>query len=199
MKCGGGGRGLLWMCPPPQKKTPIMSLQYQQTNELELHRTPVLHLFCYSIVAKPVFCVYLVDSARPNPPILSSWRLRASCCEVGSSVSPRNSETEAFRDWALEECIVSLSALRLILSILLNAWDVGCYRRAIGSTLSKIRPIECNVKSRHLKKLTCTETLRQVFFCLMLHIPPPPHTHTVYVYSILIRTGKGRVLNQKED
>jgi hypothetical protein len=45
-----------------------------------------------------------------------------------------------------------------------------------------------NAKCRHLKKLTCKGTLRQVFICLRPKTPyPSPLTH----YSVLIHTGKG--------
>jgi hypothetical protein len=57
----------------------------------------------------------------------------------------------------------------------------------------KMRLIEDNAKFPHLKKFTCTGTLRQVFICLRLRIPypPPPFTHCIRVYRILIHTGKG--------
>jgi hypothetical protein len=59
----------------------------------------------------------------------------------------------------------------------------------------KIRLIEGNAKCRHLKKLTCKGTLRQVFICLRPRTPYPTPLHTVYVYmySILIHTGKGEI------
>jgi hypothetical protein len=84
------------------------------------------NLFGYPIDCKNQYCVYLVDSARPNLSILSSWRLRASCCEVGSSASPRNSETEAFRDWALEEC----SNFHLLYDLFSKSWlTLGVFNR----------------------------------------------------------------------
>ncbi len=43
---------------------------------------------------------------------------------------------------------------------------------AITPPRRKIRPIESNAKCRYLKKLTCKETLQQVFFCLR---PPPSY------------------------
>jgi hypothetical protein len=47
----------------------------------------------------------------------------------------------------------------------------------------KIRFIE---ECRHLKKLTCKGTLRQVFICLRSRTPyPPPPLHCNRVYSIL--------------
>jgi hypothetical protein len=57
----------------------------------------------------------------------------------------------------------------------------------------KIRLTEGNAKCRHLKKLTCTETLQQVFIFLRPREPhtPPPLTHCMRVYSILIHTRKG--------
>jgi hypothetical protein len=56
----------------------------------------------------------------------------------------------------------------------------------------KIRLIEGNSKCCHLKKLIYKETLRQVFICLRPGAPyPPPITHCIRVYSILINTGKG--------
>ncbi len=51
----------------------------------------------------------------------------------------------------------------------------------------KIRLIENNAKCRYLKKLTCKGTLRQVFY---LYESPTPY-HNIYVYCILIHTGKG--------
>jgi hypothetical protein len=48
-------------------------------------------------------------------------------------------------------------------------------------------------KCRHLKKLTCKGTLRQVcIYPSEAQNPKPPHLHTVYVYSIFIHTGKGK-------
>ncbi len=56
----------------------------------------------------------------------------------------------------------------------------------------KIRLIESNAKFRHLTSLTCKGTLRQVFICLRPRTPyPPPLTHCIHVYSILIHTGRG--------
>ncbi len=60
----------------------------------------------------------------------------------------------------------------------------------------KIRLIEGNAKCRHLKKLTCKGTSRQVFICLRPRTPYFPLTHCIRVYSIRIHTGKwgwGRV------
>ncbi len=62
----------------------------------------------------------------------------------------------------------------------------------------KIRLLEGNANCRHVKKLTCKGTLRQVFICLTPRAPfsPTPFTHCIRVYSILIHTGKeggGRV------
>jgi hypothetical protein len=66
----------------------------------------------------------------------------------------------------------------------------------------KIRLIEGNSKCRHLKKLTCEGTLRQVFICLRPRNPSlNPLTHCIRVYSILIHTGKGgegEEFNQRE-
>ncbi len=45
----------------------------------------------------------------------------------------------------------------------------------------KIKLIEGNAKCRHLKKLTCKETLWQVFICLRPRTQNPPLSHTVYV------------------
>ncbi len=52
--------------------------------------------------------------------------------------------------------------------------------------------LEGNGKCRHLKKLTCKRTLRQVFISLKPrpHIPHPL-THCIRVFSILIHTGNG--------
>ncbi len=57
----------------------------------------------------------------------------------------------------------------------------------------KIRLIEGNAKSRRLKKVTCTGTLRQVFICLRPRTPyPPPPTYSIY--TVYLFTGKeGRV------
>ncbi len=46
--------------------------------------------------------------------------------------------------------------------------------------------IDTNAKCRHQKKFTCKGTLRQVFIC---PIPPPPRSHTVYVYVNSHREG----------
>jgi hypothetical protein len=60
----------------------------------------------------------------------------------------------------------------------------------------KIKLIEGNAKCGHLKKLTCKGTLRQA-----QNPKPPPLTHCIRVYNILIHTEKmrgGRELNQRE-
>ncbi len=44
--------------------------------------------------------------------------------------------------------------------------------------------IEGNEKCRHLKKLTCKETLRQVFICLRPRTPYPP-PYTLYICVIV--------------
>jgi hypothetical protein len=43
---------------------------------------------------------------------------------------------------------------------------------------------EGNSKCRHLKKLSCKGTLRQVFICLRPRTPYPPPVHTVKVYTV---------------
>ncbi len=48
----------------------------------------------------------------------------------------------------------------------------------------KIRLKEGNAKCRHLKKLTCNGTWRQVFICLRPRTPYPPPLYTVYVYNV---------------
>jgi hypothetical protein len=65
-------------------------------------------------------------------------------------------------------------------------FEMGCPRR-------KIRLIEGNAKCCHLKKLTCNGALRQVFICLSPGTPnpPPPPTHCIRVYRIIIHTRKG--------
>jgi hypothetical protein len=55
----------------------------------------------------------------------------------------------------------------------------------------KRRLMEDDAKCRHLKKLTCTETLRQVFICLMSRTPYPIPPYTGAQYTVLILTGKG--------
>ncbi len=60
----------------------------------------------------------------------------------------------------------------------------------------KIRLIESNSKCRHPKNLTCKGTLRQVFICLR----PRTQYRSLHIraYNILIHTGKGGELNQRE-
>ncbi len=67
--------------------------------------------------------------------------------------------------------------------------------RVKGETRRKIRLIEGIAKCCHLDKLTYKGTLWQVFICLP---EPPPLTHCIRVYSILIHTGKVGELNQRE-
>jgi hypothetical protein len=64
-------------------------------------------------------------------------------------------------------------------------------RENVGRERRKIRLIEGNAKCRHLKKLTCKGTLRQVFISLRprTHIPPPLHTQ---------KRQAGGELNQRE-
>jgi hypothetical protein len=59
----------------------------------------------------------------------------------------------------------------------------------IGIGRRNMRLIEGNEKCRHLKKLTCKRTLRQVFICLRTRTTPPPLLHTVYMYTYSHRGG----------
>ncbi len=61
----------------------------------------------------------------------------------------------------------------------------------------KIRLIEGNAKCRHLKKLTCKVTLRQLFICLRLRTPYPPLTHCIGK-QFTLNGGEGEELNQRE-
>ncbi len=58
---------------------------------------------------------------------------------------------------------------------------------SVQALYRKIRLIEGNVKCRHLKKLTCKGTLRQLFICVRPKPPPrpPPPLYTCiqYIYS----------------
>jgi hypothetical protein len=67
---------------------------------------------------------------------------------------------------------------------------------------NRIRLIECGAKCRYLMKVTCTGTLRQLFY-----LPEAPSTpmatycplplHTVYVYTVYIFTqGRGGELTR---
>ncbi len=74
-------------------------------------------------------------------------------------------------------------------------WGLAREERGGGRN---IRLIEDNAKCRHLKKLTCKETLRQVLYLSEAPSPPMgydpychPLTHCIRVYSKLIHTGKG--------
>jgi hypothetical protein len=73
-----------------------------------------------------------------------------------------------------------------------SIWDI-CF---MPTAVENNKLIEGNAKCRHLKKLACKGTLRQVFICLKLRSlsPPPLLTHCTVckrVCSILIHTGKG--------
>jgi hypothetical protein len=67
---------------------------------------------------------------------------------------------------------------------------------------SKIRLIDGNAKCRHLKKLTCKETLRQAFICLRPRNTYPPNTlYTCIQYTYLHREGGGVIggeLNERK-
>ncbi len=91
-------------------------------------------------------------------------------------------------------------------------WKEGCVGGAKISRLKiflytavhrKIRLIESNAKSCHLKKLTCKGTLGQVFICRRPRTPyPPPPPYTLYTciqytYSYM-EGGKGRELYHRE-
>jgi hypothetical protein len=66
---------------------------------------------------------------------------------------------------------------------------------ASGKGPSNTRPVEGSAKCRHLKKLTCKGTLRQVFICLRPRTPYPHPLHNahccIHVYSIRIHTRIG--------
>ncbi len=70
--------------------------------------------------------------------------------------------------------------------------------RQLSLSRRKIRLIEGNAKCRHLKKLTCKGTLRQlIIICLRPRTPnpPPPPIHTKYVYAVYLFTQRrGRVV-----
>jgi hypothetical protein len=85
-----------------------------------------------------------------------------------------------------------------IFSLLYKFLVMQVHRRKI-----KIRLIECNAKCRHLKNCPVKGLCCR---CLSVWGPephtPPPLTHCIRVYSILIHKGKdqkGRELNQRED
>ncbi len=59
---------------------------------------------------------------------------------------------------------------------LIYIWADG----SINTMHKKIRIVDGNAECLHLKKLTCLEIFRQVFFCLRPRNPYPP-LHTVYV------------------
>jgi hypothetical protein len=50
-------------------------------------------------------------------------------------------------------------------------------RENVEKERRKIRLIEGNAKCRHLNKLTCKGTWRQVFICLRSRTHTPPLTH----------------------
>ncbi len=64
-----------------------------------------------------------------------------------------------------------------------------------------MRLVKGNAKCRHLKKLICKGTLRQVFFCQRPRTPPSP-LHIVYVYKVYLFTQErgegGGAFNQTE-
>jgi hypothetical protein len=60
-----------------------------------------------------------------------------------------------------------------------------------------VEPLENIAKCRHLKKLPCKGTLWQVRICQSPGTPTP-FLHCIRVYSMLIHTGKGRELIQRE-
>ncbi len=61
-----------------------------------------------------------------------------------------------------------------------------------GRQRRKVRLIEGNAKCRHLKKMTCRGTLRQVFICMMPKTPSPTLTHCIRVYSTVYLFTQGR-------
>jgi hypothetical protein len=69
----------------------------------------------------------------------------------------------------------------------------------------KMRLIECNAKSRYLKKLSCKGTLRQMFYLSEVPSPsmaPKSLLHTAYVYTVYLFTqgkgGEGRLTREKK-
>ena len=60
----------------------------------------------------------------------------------------------------------------------------------LGIRRRKTRLIEGNAKCRHLNKLNCKGTLRQVFFCLRPRTSYAPLTHCIRVYSKHVHKGE---------
>jgi hypothetical protein len=73
-----------------------------------------------------------------------------------------------------------------------------CSASAVTSARGKIRRIEGNAKCRHLNKLTCKGTLRQVFICLRPRTPYPP-LYTLYTvqYTYSHREGGESLTREK--
>jgi hypothetical protein len=76
--------------------------------------------------------------------------------------------------------------------------------RGVCSLKHKTHRRQCKMSS--FKQMSCKGTLRQAFICLRPRtaIPPPPPTHCIRVYSILIQYSQNREergkgdLNQRE-
>jgi hypothetical protein len=70
----------------------------------------------------------------------------------------------------------------------------------VGTSHGLIKYIDTKAKCRHLTKLTCKRTLRQVFICLGLRTPDPPlcTLYTCIQYTYSHRDGGGGGGGQRE-
>jgi hypothetical protein len=66
-----------------------------------------------------------------------------------------------------------------------SSYNYNTVMTVMGYSHWLINYIDTKAKCRHLKKLTCKGTLRQVFICLRSSGPyPPPLTQCIRVYSV---------------
>ncbi len=118
--------------------------------------------------------LYFILQPLQNPRYLAApWNYKSCRCTLTYSFS--------FSFW----CQILYSEYNTVTNIYVQPWKTKILRRQSKMSL--------------YKKFTCTGTSLQVFICLWPRTPyPPPLAHCIRVYSILIRTGKGVEVNQKE-
>ncbi len=131
----------------------------------------------------------------------TEWRAPWKCEDSGGRIHKRiQNNTE--QNWWLSHLDEESVGDKMEVCMITTWCSSSKTQRDTGSSLASkqvsststryglINYTDTKAKCRHLKKLTCKETLRQVFICLRPHFllwphkPPPPLHTAVYVYAV---------------